>query len=70
MNKNNICPVDIHVITLKNTKDYIQSDNYKSLKTITNNIKLSKGIILDKQQSDKYFLYAKSSIGITLAHLN
>jgi len=68
--------IQLFVITLKN-KDKYKSEksddnnksNYNSLRTISNNIKLSKGIILNKEQEDKYYIYAKSSIAITFAHL-
>lgn len=62
--------IQIYVITLKNKEDYIKTDNYKNLSKITNKIILSKGVLLNKEQSDKYLLYAKSSIGISLAHIN
>jgi hypothetical protein len=61
--------INTFVITLKDKQKYIQSDNYKSLKTITNKINISKGIILNEEQQNQYFFYAKSSIGILLAHL-
>ena len=60
--------IRIYIITLKDKVDYIKSDNYNSIKHLNCNIILSKGIILNKKQSDKYKLYAKSSIGIRLAH--
>ena len=59
----------IYVITLNNKKDYIKTKNYKNLIKITNKIILSKGVILNKEQSDKYLLYSKSAIGISLAHI-
>lgn len=62
--------IQIYVITLKNKEEYIKSENYKNLAKITNKIILSKGVILNKEQSDKYFIYAKSAIGISLAHIN
>ena len=62
--------IQIYVITLKNKEDYIKTDNYKNLVKITNKIILSKGVLLNKEQSDKYLLYAKSAIGISLAHMN
>ena len=62
--------IQIYVITLKNKEDYIKTDNYKNLSKITNKIILSKGVLLNKEQSDKYLLYAKSAIGISLAHIN
>ena len=61
--------ISIYVITLKSKEDYKKSQNYHSLSKITNKIILIKGIILNNKQSDKYFFYAKSSIGITFAHL-
>ena len=60
--------IQIYVITLLNKLEYIKTDNYKSLSTITNKIILVNGVILNKKQSDKYYFYAKSSIGISLAH--
>lgn len=62
--------IQIFVITLKNKEEYIKSENYKNLSKVTNKIILSKGVILNKEQSDKYLLYAKSAIGISLAHIN
>lgn len=62
--------INLYVITLKTKDEYIKSDNYNSLKTITNKIKLTKGIILNKEQSNKYKYYSKSGIGIILAHMN
>ena len=62
--------IEIYVITLKNKEEYIKSENYNNLVKITNKIILSKGVILNKEQSDKYFIYAKSAIGISLAHIN
>lgn len=62
--------IQIYVITLKNKEDYIKTENYKNLCKITNKIILSKGVLLNKKQSEKYILYAKSSIGISLAHIN
>lgn len=62
--------IQIFVITLKNKEDYIKSENYKNLSKVTNKIILSKGVLLNKEQSDKYLLYAKSAIGISLAHIN
>ena len=62
--------IQIFVITLKNKEEYIKSENYKNLSKVTNKIVLSKGVLLNKEQSDKYLLYAKSSIGISLAHIN
>ena len=62
--------IKIYVITLKNKEEYIKTQNYKNLCKITNKIILSKGVLLNKEQSDKYLLYAKSSIGISLAHIN
>ena len=61
--------IQIYVITLKNKQDYIKTENYKNLAKITNKIILSKGVLLNKEQNDKYLLYAKSSIGISLAHI-
>ena len=61
--------LQIYVISLKTKEEYIKSDNYKSLSNLNHKIILSKGIILNKEQSNKYFIYAKSAIGITLAHL-
>ena len=61
--------IQIYVITLKNKEDYNKTENYKNLAKITNNINLSKGVLLNKEQSDKYLLYAKSAIGISLAHI-
>ena len=62
--------IQIFVITLQNKEEYIKSENYKNLSKVTNKIILSKGVILNKEQSDKYLLYAKSAIGISLAHIN
>lgn len=62
--------IQIFVITLKNKDEYIKSENYKNLSKVTNKIVLSKGVLLNKEQSDKYLLYAKSAIGISLAHIN
>lgn len=62
--------IEIFVITLKNKEEYIKSENYKNLSKVTNKIVLSKGVLLNKEQSDKYLLYAKSAIGISLAHIN
>uniref|UniRef100_A0A6C0LE36 Uncharacterized protein n=1 Tax=viral metagenome TaxID=1070528 RepID=A0A6C0LE36_9ZZZZ len=62
--------IKIYVITLKNKEDYIKTENYKNLAKVTNKIILSKGVLLNKEQSDKYLLYAKSAIGISLAHIN
>ena len=61
--------IKFYVISLKNKKEYLKSDNYKNLSNLTNKIILSKGIILNKKQVNKYSIYAKSSIGITLAHI-
>ena len=61
---------DIYIITLKNKEEYIKSDNYKSICKVTNKIILSKGILLNEDQSNKYFFFSKSAIGITLAHIN
>jgi len=61
--------IQIYVITLKNKQDYIKTENYKNLAKITNKIILSKGVLLNKEQSNKYLLYAKSAIGISLAHI-
>jgi hypothetical protein len=60
--------IRIYVITLKSKEDYIKSESYNSIKDIGCKIILSKGVILNKEQSDKYKYYAKSSVGITLAH--
>ena len=62
--------IKIFVITLKNKEEYIKTENYKNLSKVTNKIVLSKGVLLNKEQSDKYLLYAKSAIGISLAHKN
>lgn len=62
--------IQIYVITLKSKEEFIKTYNYKNLVKITNKIILSKGIILNKQQSNKYLIYAKSAIGISLAHIN
>ena len=62
--------IKIFVITLKNKEEYIKTENYKNLSKVTNKIVLSKGVLLNKEQSDKYLLYAKSAIGISLAHIN
>ena len=62
--------IQIFVISLKNKEEYIKTENYKNLSKVTNKIILSKGVILNKEQSDKYLLYAKSAIGISLAHIN
>jgi len=62
--------IQIYVITLKKKKDYIKTDNYKNLSKVTNKIILSKGVLLNKERSNKYLLYAKSPIGISLAHIN
>jgi hypothetical protein len=61
--------IKIYVITLKTKDEYIKSDNYKNLVNITNKIILSKGVILNQKQSNKFFFYSKSAIGISLAHL-
>ena len=58
----------IYVITLKSKEEYIKSESYNSIKDLGCKIILSKGVILNKEQSDKYKYYAKSAIGITLAH--
>jgi len=62
--------IQIFVISLKNKEEYIKSENYKNLSKVTNKIVLSKGVLLNKEQSDKYLFYAKSAIGISLAHIN
>ena len=62
--------IKIYVITLKDKTEYIKSNNYNSIAKLTNKIYLSKGIILNKKQSKKYYLYANSSIGISLAHIH
>ena len=62
--------IQIYIITLKSKKEYIKTENYKNISKVTNKIILSKGILLNKEQSDKYLLYAKSAIGISLAHIN
>lgn len=69
INNYNISNLKIYVISLKTKEEYIKSNNYKSLSNLNHKIILSKGIILNKQQCEKYFIYAKSAIGITLAHL-
>lgn len=61
--------LNIYVISLKSKEEYRNESNYLTLKTITNKIKLSKGIILNKEQEKQYSLYARSPIAITLAHL-
>lgn len=61
--------INTYVITLKQKNKYIQEPNYLSLTNITNRIKLLKGVILTKEQQDKYSFYAKSSIAITFAHI-
>ena len=61
--------MNIFVITLKNKEEYLQSPNYKSLKQLNYKIILSKGVILTEKQSNIYFIYAQSSIGIRLAHI-
>lgn len=53
----------------KSEKINKMNTNYLSLKKITSKIILSKGVILNKEQEDKYYMYAKSSIAITFAHL-
>ena len=58
----------IYVITLKSKEEYIKSESYNSIKDLGCKIILSKGVILNKEQSEKYKYYAKSSIGSTLAH--
>ena len=62
--------IQIYVITLKSKEEYIKTENYKNLAKVTNKIILSKGVLLNKEQSDKYLLYPKSAIGISLAHIN
>ena len=62
--------IQIYVITLNKKEDYIKTNNYKNLSKITNKIILSKGVVLNKEQSNKYLFYAKSAIGISLAHIN
>lgn len=62
--------IQIFVISLKNREEYIKTENYKNLSKVTKKIILSKGVLLNKEQSDKYLLYAKSAIGISLAHIN
>ena len=61
--------IQIYVISLKNKEEYIKIKNYKNLAKVTNKIILSKGVLLDKEQSVKYLFYAKSAIGISLAHI-
>ena len=61
--------IKFYVISLKNKEEYIKSTHYKNLLSLTNKIILSKGIILNQEQSNKYTIYSKSSIGITLAHI-
>lgn len=61
--------IKIYVITLKNKNEYVESNNFKSLSKLKKKIILSKGVILNKEQQDKYFIYCKSSIGISLAHI-
>ena len=61
--------IQIFVITLKNREEYIITENYKNLSKVTKKNILSKGVLLNKEQSDKYLLYAKSAIGISLAHI-
>ena len=60
--------IRIFVITLKSANEFIKSETYKSLKQLDTKITLVKGVILDEETSNKYFFYAKSSIGISLAH--
>lgn len=60
--------IRIYVITLKSKEEYIKSESYNSIKDLGCKIILSKGVILNKEQIDKYKYYAKSAIGITLAH--
>lgn len=60
--------IRIYVITLKSASEFIRSETYKSLKQLDTKITLVKGVILDEETSNKYFFYAKSSIGISLAH--
>lgn len=71
MNKlmNKLNDIKIYVITLNSKDEYIKTENYKSLSKVTESILLSKGVILNKEQSKKYYLYAKSAIGISLAHI-
>lgn len=66
---NNKNLINIYVITLKPKDVYKKESNYLSLKKITNKIKLSKGIILNKEQENQYSLYARSPVAITFAHL-
>lgn len=61
--------IPVYVITLKNIEDFKKTKTYISLCKITNKIILIKGVILDKKQEEQYCFYAKSSIGITMAHL-
>ena len=61
--------VSFYIITLKSKNELTNSKIYNSLSTITNYIKLSKGVILNQKQEEYYNIYPRSSIGITLAHL-
>lgn len=62
--------INFYVITLKNKNEYKKSDNYKSLKQITNKIYIVRGVIFNKKHKDvdKYKYYPNGAIGITLAH--
>lgn len=62
--------INFYVITLKNKNDYKKSDNYKSLKKITNKINIIQGVLFNEKHKDfnKYTYYPKGAIGITLAH--
>ena len=66
---NNKNLINIYVITLKSKEEYRKEPNYLSLSKISNKIKLLKGVILTKEQENKYNFYAKSPIAITFAHI-
>ena len=62
--------INFYVITLKNKNDYKKSDNYKSLKKITNKINIIRGVLFNEKNKyfNKYTYYSKGYIGITLAN--
>ena len=61
--------IKTYVITLKSKENFKKTECFKNLLKITNSIITSKGVILNKEQQNKYYLYPNSVIGIRLAHI-
>ena len=56
--------IKTYVITLKSKENFKKTECFKNLVKVTNSIITSKGVILNKEQQNKYYLYPNSVIGI------